>query len=542
MIIKLCFNNEIHRVSQLPSSFKALNEVVKSVFKNTLPPVYALQYDDVDGDRIMLSGDEDFKAMTESNLPNSKKTMKVYISALDESFISLKKDVSIISKSDTSENYQVIDSPKLNESPILQSQSSIKETQATEKACSEISMEKSQPEKLTKCKKQKKEKKDKTKKKQQIKAMINDSLYENIANIALLVKDYLSEPSIELPKAPKLDAKNIHYRITCDGCGVNPLIGARYKCAVCNDFDYCEKCEATIDHPHPFLKIKNPAHHPRALCVMFDENMPGEFDPNVFSQENKSEGSGSFASMVAENYQNLSGNTRSSLNSIFGGLPEKIIQKFMPKEEPVTQPEKKEEKIEIPKPQEVPVQKIQEIEIKPQVPKLDFAFIKEISTIPSKIGIKDLVVYKTISLKNTGSCEWPKSTFLTSVNEVKGQQAKLIHLAPGKEMSAILIIDSPCRAGKFISAWRLAHINEKNETIFIGEPFSVNFEIDQPVEQIKKEEPKKEEPKKEFPEKIKQLALQMKDIFPEADMNTLLEFISNTPDLPLEELVDSYLG
>jgi len=372
-------------------------------------------------------------------------------------------------------------------------------------------------------------------------------LFENIGSIALLVKDFLSEPSVEMPKKSsniKIENKQTHYRITCDGCGINPVVGARYKCAVCNDFDYCENCEATIEHPHPFLKIKNPAHHPRALCVMFNEDVPLEFDPNVFKPESKPENSGSFASIVTDNYQRLPEDTRTNLNSIFGGLPEKILKKFMPKEEKIVpQPEKKkEEKIEVPKPQETPVEKIQEIEIKPVVPKLNFNFIKEISTIPSKIGVKDLVVYKTISLKNTGASEWPKSTFLTSVNEVKGQQAKLINLSPGKEMSAILIIDSPCKPGQFISAWRLAFINEKNETIFIGEPFSVNFEIDQPIEQIKKEEPKKEEPKKEYPENIKKLALQMKDIFPEADLNTLLEFISNTPDLPLEELVNSYLG
>src|SRR4051812_20687224 len=112
MIIKLCFNNEIHRISQPPSGFKALNDIAKNVFKNSLPPVFALQYDDVDGDRIMLSAEEDFKAMVET-MSNTKKTIKVYITALDESMISLKKDVSIISKSDVSEPYQVIESQKI---------------------------------------------------------------------------------------------------------------------------------------------------------------------------------------------------------------------------------------------------------------------------------------------------------------------------------------------------------------------------------------------------------------------------------------------
>jgi len=48
----------------------------------------------------------------------------------------------------------------------------------------------------------------------------------------------------------------IHSRITCDGCGTFPLTGIRYKCSKCFDFDFCEKCEATVEHEHEFIKIK----------------------------------------------------------------------------------------------------------------------------------------------------------------------------------------------------------------------------------------------------------------------------------------------
>jgi len=50
----------------------------------------------------------------------------------------------------------------------------------------------------------------------------------------------------------------VHHGVTCDGCGVNPIPGIRYKCFVCPDFDYCEKCEDSIEHPHPFIKMKTP--------------------------------------------------------------------------------------------------------------------------------------------------------------------------------------------------------------------------------------------------------------------------------------------
>jgi len=59
---------------------------------------------------------------------------------------------------------------------------------------------------------------------------------------------------------PKDDGPAIHRRVTCDGCGQKPLVGIRYKCTVCNDFDLCETCENKHIHPenHPLIKIKYP--------------------------------------------------------------------------------------------------------------------------------------------------------------------------------------------------------------------------------------------------------------------------------------------
>jgi hypothetical protein len=44
--------------------------------------------------------------------------------------------------------------------------------------------------------------------------------------------------------------------VTCDSCGVAPIIGLRYKCAVCANFDFCEACERSEPHPHPFVKLR----------------------------------------------------------------------------------------------------------------------------------------------------------------------------------------------------------------------------------------------------------------------------------------------
>ena len=64
----------------------------------------------------------------------------------------------------------------------------------------------------------------------------------------------------------------VHPHYICDGCQMNPIIGVRYKCVVCNDFDLCEKCEAKGEHPHALLKIRHPTQAPLKLfVVMADE-------------------------------------------------------------------------------------------------------------------------------------------------------------------------------------------------------------------------------------------------------------------------------
>lgn len=54
-----------------------------------------------------------------------------------------------------------------------------------------------------------------------------------------------------------------HVGVFCNCCGKNNIMGARYKCLICKDYDMCEECEqrsATIpnhDPSHFFVKIKD---------------------------------------------------------------------------------------------------------------------------------------------------------------------------------------------------------------------------------------------------------------------------------------------
>lgn len=46
-----------------------------------------------------------------------------------------------------------------------------------------------------------------------------------------------------------------HGGVRCDGCGNHPIIGIRYKCLVCENFDLCEKCEDGVGHDHPMIRL-----------------------------------------------------------------------------------------------------------------------------------------------------------------------------------------------------------------------------------------------------------------------------------------------
>lgn len=52
----------------------------------------------------------------------------------------------------------------------------------------------------------------------------------------------------------------VHLGISCDCCGTMNIIGMRYKCIFCKNFDMCEQCEAkttTHDPSHLFVKVKD---------------------------------------------------------------------------------------------------------------------------------------------------------------------------------------------------------------------------------------------------------------------------------------------
>jgi hypothetical protein len=100
----------------------------------------------------------------------------------------------------------------------------------------------------------------------ELKEDIRKSVCELIDKNLERVKEELCEQTVnqafrlidsKVSNAPKVTT--VHHGFHCDGCGMFPIVGIRYRCHTCPDFDFCETCEQLRgeEHGHPLIKYRN---------------------------------------------------------------------------------------------------------------------------------------------------------------------------------------------------------------------------------------------------------------------------------------------
>lgn len=101
----------------------------------------------------------------------------------------------------------------------------------------------------------------------------NNKKSNNENNIKTMDKHSFSRDKYEIRSNEKEREKHYYTGYICDGCDQD-IFGIRYNCAVCKDFDFCEKCEAKFgfQHGHPLLKIKDPKEAPIQFKCLFRES------------------------------------------------------------------------------------------------------------------------------------------------------------------------------------------------------------------------------------------------------------------------------
>ena len=69
--------------------------------------------------------------------------------------------------------------------------------------------------------------------------------------------------------APKTTHETVFCGVQCDSCSQKPIVGVRFKCLSCENFDLCPSCEEKGMHSHHvFAKIKSP-----------QQELPGKSEP-----------------------------------------------------------------------------------------------------------------------------------------------------------------------------------------------------------------------------------------------------------------------
>lgn len=60
----------------------------------------------------------------------------------------------------------------------------------------------------------------------------------------------------------------VHENYVCDMCSHSPIVGVRYHCNECADFDECESCYSRYAHAHMMEKIEKCGKGKQLECVV----------------------------------------------------------------------------------------------------------------------------------------------------------------------------------------------------------------------------------------------------------------------------------
>ncbi|KAM5352232.1 hypothetical protein ACJ41O_004955 [Fusarium nematophilum] len=258
----------------------------------------------------------------------------------------------------------------------------------------------------------------------------------------------------------------VHIGICCDGplCSgeeayPNYIRGVRYKCAICNDLDFCANCEASPinahNKTHPLIKFKTPVRH---VSISTTGEHQGGQRMRLMGDHH--------ATAAATETVSARSNSINAVRTIVDVKPtEPVPAKVSPpeveakKEEP--KPEVKEEKKALPAPIPSPKEELKGVFVRDTV--------QDGTILPP-----NHVFEQTWTLRNEGKETWPAgcsvrfvggdymghvdSNHPAGISElVSASESTVCYapLAPGQEFPFTVLLRTPARAGKVISYWRL---------------------------------------------------------------------------------------
>ncbi|KAK8085251.1 zz type zinc finger domain-containing protein [Apiospora hydei] len=253
-------------------------------------------------------------------------------------------------------------------------------------------------------------------------------------------------------------SRAVHHGICCDGplCAASRsspkyITGDRFKCAVCDDTDFCASCEASPSNPHnkthPLIKFKTPVRHVSVTTT--GEHEDGKRMPSMGDRSRRQQTS------------SRSTETAPSPNSEIAVNPVQTVVDVKP-----TEPEVKVEKEAEPE----QVAPVVETQAEPEL----VAIFKHDTVEDGTVMSPKTTFEQTWVLKNEGQTAWPAGcsvkfvggdymgavdpTHPAGIHELVSASESTVcynQLQPGQEFPFTVLMRTPDRAGQAISYWRL---------------------------------------------------------------------------------------
>lgn len=80
--------------------------------------------------------------------------------------------------------------------------------------------------------------------------------HKSLGVITMMGGETSQQPTDSRRKMPREQRQRVHQGVTCDSCQATPVVGYRYKCQICPDFDLCQDCKLQNQHSnHPMILI-----------------------------------------------------------------------------------------------------------------------------------------------------------------------------------------------------------------------------------------------------------------------------------------------
>ena len=232
----------------------------------------------------------------------------------------------------------------------------------------------------------------------------------------------------------------LHCNVRCDGCNKFPIIGNRYKCSICQDFDFCEECEEKNQHPHAFIKIRTPKQNPIKIITSVNEDVPSQV--SCEKNNNRINRCDYYINKVVDLNKNLVDNIQELQNAV---LKCKNL--------------------------DLAFDANKLFEWCGAKPKQDESKSLSSKCLSENLKIETMnhtnEVRKSVKLLNNGMVSWPKPCYFTCIqseSSIIGNSNLLrVKVHPEKQINVEVCLDlkNITQAGDYVSVWQLQ--NEKRE-------------------------------------------------------------------------------